>query len=154
MKGSTFKIAIILLLSLKFSYAQGLKGTFQGIVKGMDVKAQKSQVISSAFFDPVLEVNTNRGSYSTSISIQMPSNLLFTQSLTLGYNNNNAQNIGMGIGWGWNLPFIDNSDALLGKERYTVSGPLDSSDIVEVDEDLKPLKKEIDSILNHFNTGI
>lgn len=137
-----------------FAEAKGLKGQFKKLTKGISVKNVQNATIKAAYFDPVIEVNTNRGSFSTSISFPVPLNFLGYKSLSMGYNNNNPQNNGLGVGWGWSLPFIDNSEKISGEEKFQVSGPWDNSEIVEVDEDLNSLAPEIKKIVSHFKINV
>lgn len=57
-------------------------------------------------FNQSLDVNHNRGVFSTSIPIPLPSNLLL-KSITLKYHSNNTVNLGYGVGMSLSLPKIE-----------------------------------------------
>ncbi|MBL6992063.1 MAG: VCBS repeat-containing protein, partial [Bacteriovoracaceae bacterium] len=101
------------------------------------------------YFDPVIELNGNRGNFKTSFSIEMPSNLANFRFLTLNYNSAQSANYGLGVGFGWHLPFITYESSATTRVKYTFHGKKASGSLVETKEVLSKLK---DSLVLNLKT--
>ena len=104
------------------------------------------------YFDPILNINTNRGSLQTGWSLPLPPNLVGMNELKLDYNHQRAENIGLGVGWTWGLPVIKENRDLFSKANFLVSQGLDNSELIQVKEVDAPLYKVTNQILKkHFS---
>nr|HPI41124.1 hypothetical protein [Pseudobdellovibrionaceae bacterium] len=99
-------------------------------------------------FDPILEINQNRGSLSSQIQIPLFINGVGLSSIDLNYNHTNQSNIGLGIGFNWSLPFIQTQKDFSKNSKYSTVGLLGSLELIESDESIEKYKK----ILNHFGS--
>jgi hypothetical protein len=131
---------IVLFLSMASSYAWDKPkynssefATFQSAEK-MSSELFDEKMGNSLLFSPGLEVNTNRGSLSTKVSIPIPSNLLKLNSLNLTYNSNKRMNSGYGIGWSLDLPRIIFSGYSKFGSRLQITGSIGNSELVKVDK--------------------
>ena len=103
-------------------------------------------------YNPILEVNTNRGSLKSGFSIELPPTLNELKSITFSYNSQNTFNRGYGIGWKNELPRISKNVRTGINTPFKITGMLGESELTFVDDNLNYQLKLLDEIMQEgFN---
>jgi RHS repeat-associated protein len=101
-------------------------------------------------FDPILDINPNRGNATTAIPLVLPDNLTSLQQIKLVYHSNDYLNRGMGSGWKWSLPAISvNPKSQL--RPYIYTSAKFGGELVEVFEDLSNYQEVLDYTADLFD---
>lgn len=98
-------------------------------------------------FNPLLSVNTNRGSFETTINLILPPSLAGFRDLNLQYHSQNPRNVGLGIGWQWNLPMISQMRTVSGKATYQTQGLIGSFELIAINEKLNSVLPLVSNIV-------
>ncbi|MEQ9403917.1 MAG: hypothetical protein RIM99_10045 [Cyclobacteriaceae bacterium] len=122
-------------------------------VKG-DFNKLEQKLEKQLLFDPIIEVNTNRGSMSTGFVVPLPPNLLKFLKLEFSYNPGNILNANYGIGWSLKLPEIEEERNVLTTKPYRISGQLGNSQMIATGESLDLQDSLIQSVIvDQFGSG-
>ena len=116
----------------------GPQVVFQGF-NGSFGKGASQFKNDSFFFNPVLEVNTNRGALKHSFEIPLPPTTLGFNSLRFSYNSLNQVNEGFGIGWKAGIPSLQEQSGF-GKDEILLTGVGSSAIFVPVNYTLPSQK--------------